>query len=45
MVLVIWNWCLELPSSPSPQAGEGGGEGEHILSTPALVLPHQWGGQ
>ena len=28
-------------NTPSPQAGEGGGEGEHIISTPTLILPHQ----
>ena len=44
MVLVIWNWCLELPVIPLSPGGRGGGEGEHILSTPTLVLPHQGGG-
>ena len=29
--------------SPSPLAGEGGGEG-HTLSTPTSILPHQGGG-
>jgi hypothetical protein len=30
-------------SSPSPLAGEGGGEGEHILPIPTFVLPRQGG--
>jgi hypothetical protein len=43
MVLVIWNWCLELRVIPLSPGGSGGGEGE-LLSTPTLVLPHQGGG-
>jgi hypothetical protein len=30
----IYDYIENSPSSPSPLAGEGGGEGEHILSTP-----------
>jgi hypothetical protein len=30
--------------SPSPLAGEGGGEGEHTMPTPTSVLPRQGGG-
>jgi hypothetical protein len=29
---------------PSPLVGEGEGEGEHTLSTPTSILPHQGGG-
>jgi hypothetical protein len=28
MVLVIWNWCLELPVIPLSLGGRGWGEGE-----------------
>ena len=38
------NYMDNGPSSPSPLAGEGAGEGEHFLSTPTLVLPRQGGG-
>jgi len=27
-----------------PLAGEGKGEGEHLLPTPTSILPHQGGG-
>jgi len=30
--------------SPSPLVGEGGGEGEHTMSTPTSILPRQGGG-
>jgi hypothetical protein len=30
--------------TPSPLVGEGGGEGEHDMATPASILPHQGGG-
>jgi hypothetical protein len=38
---ITWEIVRHLPLPP---AGEGGGEGEHILSTPTLVLPRQGGG-
>jgi hypothetical protein len=32
------------PITPSPLAGEGGGEGDHTESTPTLILPLDGGG-
>ena len=38
------NWLENNLVTPSPQAGEGGGEGAHTMTTPTLILPRQGGG-